>query len=320
MRRLMLGVILAVSGFAGSAVAQSSGAASAEALFGEGRKLMDAGKYADACPKFEASQRLDPGVGTMLNLAECYEKTGRTASAWAEFRAAIPAARAANSKEREDLARQRADSLEPTLSKLTIALGPEAAGTNGVQVKRDGVAVDSAELGSAIPVDPGKHVVEVTAPGKQSWSKSVDVGGNAAQLTVNVPALADGSAPPQQAGAVAGTAGSPTARSGSSQKTVAVVAGAVGVVGLAVGTVYGLRASSKWSDAKSSCTDFPYGCSKPGLADDAKKAGTLSTVGFVVGGVGLAAGAVLWFTAGPKNTESPQVGVGPGRILVKGRF
>src|SRR3954465_9465866 len=67
--------------------------AAAEALFNQGRDLMTAGKFVEACPKFEASQQLDPGLGTMLNLAECYEKTGRTASAWAEYREAIPLAR-----------------------------------------------------------------------------------------------------------------------------------------------------------------------------------------------------------------------------------
>lgn len=322
MRRWMAGLVLALVGFASSAQAQN--VTSAEALFGEGRKLMDAGKFAEACPKFEASQRLDPGVGTLLNLAECYEKTGRTASAWAQFRAAIPAARAADSKEREELARQRSDALEPTLSKLTITLAPEASGTSGVQVRRDGAAVDAAELGSAIPVDPGKHVIEVTAPGKQPWSKTVAVGANAAQLSVTVPALADASSTtgtpgPTTGGAVSTDSMAPSG--GSSQKTIAIVAGAAGVVGVAVGTVFGLKASSAWSDAKKGCTDYPYGCTKgaTNLASDAKGFGTFSTIGFVVGGVGLASGAVLWFTAG-SSESAPKVGVGPTSLLVKGEF
>jgi Tfp pilus assembly protein PilF len=89
-----------------SAFAQSAGdKATAEALFGDGRRLMAQGNYRDACPKFEASVKLDPGVGAILNLADCYEKNGQTASAWAEFREASAAARAAGSKDREDLAR-----------------------------------------------------------------------------------------------------------------------------------------------------------------------------------------------------------------------
>src|SRR5688572_32581495 len=113
---------------------------------------MTKGKYNEACPKFEASQQLDPGLGTMLNLAECYEKTGRTASAWAEYREAIPLARAAGSKSRQDLATERAKALEERLSTLTIRA--MTGGEEGVhlEIRRDGVPVQHAELGSPIPV------------------------------------------------------------------------------------------------------------------------------------------------------------------------
>ena len=127
---------------------QSAGdKATSEALFSDGRRLMSQGNYREACPKFEASLKLDPGVGAMLNLADCYEKNGQTASAWAEFREAISAARAAGSKDREDLARQRASALEPKLSRLTIVAGKQAA-----QVTRDGTPVDSAAFGTAMPM------------------------------------------------------------------------------------------------------------------------------------------------------------------------
>src|SRR5258707_11096102 len=135
---------------------QSAGdKATSEALFGDGRRLMSQGNYAQACPKFEASLKLDPGVGAMLNLADCYEKNGQTASAWAEFREASSAARAAGSRDREELSRQRASALEPKLSRLTIVAGKQSA-----QVTRDGTPVDSAAFGTAMPVDPGKHVIE----------------------------------------------------------------------------------------------------------------------------------------------------------------
>src|SRR5882672_4544932 len=58
----------------------------AEALFDDGRKLLADGRFAPACEKFEQSEHIDPAVGTLLYLAECYEKSGRTASAWATFR------------------------------------------------------------------------------------------------------------------------------------------------------------------------------------------------------------------------------------------
>src|SRR5262249_47887266 len=94
--------------------------ATAEALFADGRRLMITGEYASACPKFAASQKLDPAVGTELNLANCYEKLGQTASAWAEFRSAAAAARSIGSKDREQLAVDRSKTLETKLSYLTI--------------------------------------------------------------------------------------------------------------------------------------------------------------------------------------------------------
>jgi hypothetical protein len=301
--------------------------AAAEALFNQGRQLMTAGKYVEACPKFEASQKLDPGLGTMLNLAECYEKTGRTASAWAEYREAIPLARAAGSKTRQDLATERAKALEERLSTLTIRAMVGDDPTAQLEVRRDGVALQPAELGSPIPVDPGEHTIEAVAPGKQPWSQKVQVGADAAKVQIDIPALQShpGSTPPAATPAVTTTT-TPSAppadkpASGSAMRTTGIVLGGAGIVGIGVGAFFGLQASSKWSDAKEKCTDYPYGCGAEGvdLRSSAHSAATVSTVGFVAGGALLAAGAVLYFTA-PKQ-QSVALGVGPGSLLVKGAF
>ncbi len=299
----------------------------AEALFNEGRSLMAKGKFKDACPKFEASQQLDPGLGTQLNLAECYEKLGKTASAWAEYKEAIPLARASGSKVRQDLATGRAEALESRLSTMTIrAMGVEDSAA--LDIRRDGVRVLPAELNSAIPIDPGTHTVEASAPGKKKWSSTFEVG-DAAKLAVEVPTLdSDSNAPavekpsaappPVEAPPDAGT----SAHSGSGQRTVAVVIGAVGVVGLGLGTVFGLQAKSNWNDSKSHCTAFPYGCDKEGtdLHSSANSKAAVSTVAFIAGGVALAASAVLWFSADTGKKESVAVGVGPGAAFVRGSF
>ena len=304
-------------GVTAPAFAQSGGnKAAAEALFTEGRSLAQAGKCGEAIPKFQASQKLDPGVGTLLNLAECYEQVGKTASAWAEYREVISLARLAGSKDREELATQKAKALEPKLSRLAIKASGD---TSGVTITRDGETLESAELGVAIPVDPGSHVVEATAPGKQKFSQTVDVGKDADSKTVEIPALADG-----EGGAVAG-GGEVSASSGSdgsTQRTIGLVMGGVGIVGVGVGAFFGLSASSKWSDAKDECSDYPYNCGSKGvsLADDAKSAGTISTIGFIAGGVLLAGGAALYFTAGSGNDKAVAVGVGPGSLRIKGTF
>jgi hypothetical protein len=303
------------------AQAQTGGAnPAAEALFDEGRSLAAKGHFAEACPKFEASEQLDPGLGTLLNLAECYEKLGKTASAWAEYREAIPLARAAGSKVRQDLATQRAAALESRLSTLTIH-APSGAAI--VEIHRDGVLVQPAELGSAIPVDPGPHKIEASAPGKQSWSSTIEVGSDASKLTVDVPVLAasdsNAAAPTSAAPGAAVTA---PAHSGSSQRTTAVVVAAVGVVGLGLGTVFGLQAGSSWSQAKSDCTNYPKGCSSNSvsLQSSAKSKATVSTVAFIAGGVALGIGAVLWITADTGKKESVALGFGPGAAFLRGSF
>lgn len=311
-----------------TASAQTGGAsnrAAAEALFNEGRALAASGKYAEACPKFEASQQLDPGLGTLLNLADCYEKVGKTASAWAEYREAIPLARAAGSKVREDLATQHAKALESRLSMLTIRAMGGGDDSAGLDIRRDGVRVQPAELGSPIPVDPGPHTVEATAPGKQKWSSTVELN-EAQKLVLEVPSLNE-SPQPAAAQSQPGTAADAppleeSAKSGSGQRTAAIVVGAIGVVGLGVGTVFGLSASSKWSDAKSHCSAYPYGCDAEGLdaRSSANSKATISTISFIVGGAALAGAAVLWFTAPSSKEKTVAVGVGPGAAFVRGSF
>jgi len=322
---------LAVS-IAGAASAQTAGAsnrAAAEALFNEGRSLVASGKYTEACPKFEASQQLDPGLGTLLNLAECYEKLGKTASAWAEYKEAIPLARASGSKVRLDLATDRAAALEARLSMLTIRAIGSSEETTGLEVRRDGVPVQPAEFGSPIPVDPGPHSIEAVAPGKQKWVSTVHVA-DAAKLTIEVPPLtpAAGSAPAPAANSTPQPITSPppaqdaTSSSGGTQRTAAIVVGAAGVVGLGLGTVFGLGASSKWSDAKSQCSAYPYGCTSNALteASSAKSKASVATVAFIVGGAAIAGAGVLWFTAGSSKENSVAVGVGPGAAFMRGSF
>jgi hypothetical protein len=315
----------------GSAQSKSgSNRAAAEALFNQGRDLMTAGKFADACPKFEASQQLDPGLGTMLNLAECYEKTGRTASAWAEYREAIPLARAAGSKARQDLATERAKALEERLSTLTIRAMSGEDDSAHLEIRRDGVPVQQAELGSPIPVDPGEHVIEATAPGKQPWSSKIQVGADAAKVSVDIPKLethGGSEAPPVVAPpattttTISGPPADKPASSWSGQRTAAVVAAGAGVVGIGLGAFFGLQASSKWDDAKAACSNYPKGCDSHAadLGKSAKESATISNIGFIAGGALLAAGAVLYFTA-PSKKENVALVIGPGSAFVQGSF
>ena len=276
---------------------------------------MAEGHYADACPKFEASQKLDPGLGTLLNLADCYEKIGKTASAWAQYREAIPLARAAGSNEREDLATERSKALESRLSTLTIRAMSSSDGT-ALAVRCDGVSVDAATLSTPIPVDPGKHEVTASAPGHKPWSTTVEVG-DAAQIVVDVPTLPAGSGTTGSNPGAADSGG----HGSSAQRPIAIGVGALGVVGVGLGAFFGLSASSTWKDAKAECKDYPYSCTQSALdkQDSAKSKAAIANVAFIAGGVALAAGAVLWFTAGG-GSEKTALGIGPGMVTARRSF
>jgi len=321
MRWLALVIGIGVLGTPVLAQASESNKAAAEALFNEGRVLMQADRYDEAVAKLKASQDLDPALGTLLNIAECYERLGRTASAWAQYREIVSLARQAGSKDREEFAEQKAKALEPRISKLAINLKPGTGDAAGMKITRDGVVVSAAELAVAIPVDPGKHIIEVTAPGKEPWSLTIEIGEGSSVKQVEIPALADASSGQPAAG---GGAAAPAAESsdGSGQRIAGIVVGSVGVVGIGLGAFFGIQASSSWSDAKKECTAYPYGCTAKGdsLQEDASSQATISTIAFIAGGVALAGGAVLYFTAGSSKQETVSLGVGPGNVTIKGTF
>jgi hypothetical protein len=340
MRHLVGGVSLSVAlACAGSAAAQS-GKVAAQALFEEGRKLVADGRFNEACPKFAESEKLDPSASTLLNLASCYEKAGKTATAWETYKEAASVASAGNRQDYVAIAQKRSAALEPSLTKLTVTVG---ALVDGLVVKRDGVEVGRALYGVAIPIDPGAHVIEASAPKKKPWTTTLDAKDPSASLTVTVPPLEDApdttpSPPATVVPPPASTATTPPAStttlpppappsSGSSQATIGIVVGAVGIVGVGLGTVFALSAKSKYNDSLDACLpSSPNQCSQSGVdqRNSARTSGNIASVAFAVGGVALATGIVLWLTA-PSSHGSEQgvaIGVVPtlGGGMVQGRW
>ena len=324
---LAIGLAPAVARAAGDS---EGGAAAAESLFQEGRKAMDAHRYGDACPKFLASEKLSPAIGTLLNLADCYEKNGQLASAWARFHEAISLAQRQNRKNREETARERADKLEPRLIKLSIL-----ARSSGVDVKLDGNPIDGAALGTGIPVDPGKHTVEATAKGKKPFSTSIETSDKQKAPSVEIPPLEDEPTPPPTDPNATPTTGVPTTETPkvkphgwSTQKTVGIVVGAAGLVSLGVGGIFGLKTRSTWADAQNGHCNAQNQCDATGvsLAQSAKNSGNIATIGSIAGGILLVGGAVLFFTAGDggssaaKSSTPIRVGIGPGSVVLGGSF
>jgi hypothetical protein len=275
----------------------------ADALFDEGKRLLVAKQYADACPKLEASQRLDPGIGTLLYLGDCYEGAGRNASAWSTFREAASAAKAAGQAQREAIARAKASALEATLHRVTVVVAtPDVP---GLEVKRGDVVLARELFGTAIPVDPGSYVVTATAPGKRPFSSELAVPRAAGASTVRVPALEAAPVPASPPGPVAAAPAGPVAAasepppSGPHPRRVAGAAlGLGGLVVLGVGGVLTGLAAAQNGTAKDLCPEVR--CRDTEGIDASKRAGTFAdaaTVTLVAGGVFAAAGAVLFFTA-----------------------
>ncbi len=157
-------------------------------LFNQGRAELERGEVASACAKLEESQRLDPGGGTLLNVAKCHEQQGRTATAWTEFTEALAIAEREGRSERIAFATERIAVLGPKLSHVVVRVPPESDNPK-LLIVRDGTPVARVAWGTAMPMDPGRHVVSVTAEGYRPWQVEIEVGPDADRDDILVPPL-----------------------------------------------------------------------------------------------------------------------------------
>jgi len=281
--------------------AQASGQnqTAAQALYDEARRLMEAKDYASACPKFKESYALDPGGGTLLNLADCHEKEGKSALAWTTFKEALVVAQRDANQARVEFAKTHLSALELTLSYVTVNV---ASPVDGLTVTVDGTPLGSAAWGVAVPVDPGPHAVRAEAPSRKPFEQTLEIakdGGH--REVVDVPAL---ELAEDASGAAVGSATDDKHAGGFlSGRNVGWIAAGVGVVGIGVGGYFGLKAFSDWDDRNQACKS---GCTAGAKAsgESASDAATRSTVGFAVGAGALAVGAVLIFTSGGSDKRA----------------
>jgi hypothetical protein len=284
--------------FPALAAAEPSARPAADALFDEGKRLLAAGDAEHACAKLEASLQLVERLGVRLNLADCYEQQGRTATAWSEFRTAASQADKRGDA-RAGYARKRADALEPRLVKLELTV---TAPTPGLEVRKDGAALPPVALGTAIPVDPGSYPLEASAAGYQTWSRTVEAR-TPGVIRVEIPQLV----PAAPVAAIAPPRPRPHATPSAPaeapdparhrRRVIGVSVGIAGVAALGTGVALGLAAHRKWGSAGAHCT---AGVCDPTGAAINRDARQLGDVGTVVGGVGVAAlatGAILYLTA-----------------------
>jgi len=339
--RARAAVALAVVALAGSHALPAAAQApppvhKADALFNAGRSLLEAGEYEEACPKFAEANTLAPGLGVTLYLADCYERLGKTQSALFWFRKAVELASAKKDK-RGPVAAARALALVPRVPSLVVRVSPEAQAQH-VEVARDGAPLPASAWGAATPLDPGDHVLDVTAAGRVARHVAFHLAATAETHTETVapldapppapaalpPAIVDVTPPPPPPP----PAPEPPPRSHGHYLAIAAVTAGVGVVGIGVGAVMGVVASSKLSDSNAGPCDSSNHCTPAGLAlrSDAVHAGNTSTIAFVAGGALVGAGVVV-FLLRPKEGSavgsvalSPAIAQGGGGFTLGGAF
>jgi hypothetical protein len=291
--------------------------------FQAGRRFVEQNNCKDAIPRFLESLKHEQNVGARFNLAECSRKEGREVDAWNQYKGAEQLAIQKNDPRKDD-ARKAINELEPKVTKLRLVLPP-----NAETVKIDGRVVEKTdfnllETGYALsPNDP--HAIEVTGKNRAPWTKADVKGPAGAELpamTVDLgaPLVPEGADPNE----------------GNGQRLAGMVVGAVGIAGVAVGTIFGVVALGKKStynsDVESRCQD-PKNCNpqnQPTLSDERTQISgpaTISTIAFIAGGALLATGAVVYFTAprAPSTSAArihfmPAVGPATAGAMLGGTF
>ncbi len=281
----------------------------AEALFRDGMQKFDEGQVAAACAAFTESLRLDPKLGTLLNLALCHERQGKTATAWVEFNHGAAWATQLGQKDRREFANQHALTLEGQLSRVLLQL-PPARELSSVEL--DGEPLPEPRWYLPMYLDSGEHTIAVSAPGKYRHTMKVRIPREPSAQVIPVPTLRDieASAPPTKP---VDKAAPPT------QRTAAFVAGGVGIAGILAGSVFGVLTLEKRGEIGTHCAGIR--CDAQGLAlrEDAQSLALWSTIGFAVGAVGVATGAVLLLTA-PNARTFVHAFVGPQEAGLGGSF
>ena len=294
-------VCLALSAAPALAQGQDKGATASD-LFQRGLDDMLAGQFDTGCPRLAESYRLDPRLGTLFTLAECENKAGRIGSATRHYRqylqlfAGLTPDLQEQQKGREKISAEALGVIEPRAPKLTVIVPAEAPA--GTVVRLDGQVLEASALGQPVPLDPGEHLVTTQVPEQPVKEVRLTLAlGESRELVVEVPPP-----PPPPPPIVQPAPEEPS--DGSTLRTTGLIVGGVGLVAVVAGAVTGGLAMSENSTAKDNCDGTV--CNQDGLdaIDSVRPLGNASTALFVVGGVGVAAGVLMFILAPSGGGES----------------
>jgi hypothetical protein len=273
----------------------------------------------------------DPTTADCLGASEAALKSGNDHKVRAERSQLLVCASASCPADIRKECARRVDEVNSQIP--TIIFGAKdgsGADLSAVRVTMDGEVVAGRLEGTALSIDPGEHTFTFETVNQPRVTKTFTI--QQAQkdrrelITFGVATTAPSrlGPTPQPTGDQARQE-NPADTDGhqglGTQKILGIVAGGVGVVGLGVGAVVGAIALSQKSAAQSACPGSQC-LNQDGVSkwSDAASTGNVSTIGFIVGGIGVAGAAVLWFTAPSSSGSSTQVGFGPGVLQVKGAW
>jgi serine/threonine-protein kinase len=266
----------------------------AEALFYEARSLMKEGRYPAACAKLTMSLRLEYGIGTEFNLADCNERLGRVSTAFAAFLHVASAAKEHQQPDREEVALERARALEARVPRVVLDVPASAPST--LDVTCDGVTVDASSWGRPLPFDPGLHRVVASAVGRTPWEAAFDLAEGAVFHVAIPPDLGGPDASKEPASAPAQAHRDEDA-TGRLQRTVGWTAGVVGLAGIAVGMGYGLDSLHAGASSRAHCAGDRCDARGVVLREHAIRSGDAATIVSIAGAAALIGGITVVLTA-----------------------
>ena len=261
----------------------------ADAAFEEGRELFDQGRFREACEKFELSMQLDPSPGTLLNLGNCYEPQGDLVRALALFEQAFADAQRSNDPRRKELwtdaSRERIANLSRRVPQLSVRGAPSDA-----EVSIDG---NGQRPSGVLRINPGRHRIEVRAPGKQPFTQEFDIA-SGQRLAINVPPLEAEAGPAPPPPAAPAEPAPPRDTSTATYGPWPYVLGGTGAVLLGTSLVTGLMANSKASKLERECDGNDCDPSLQGTKDSAKSLALATDVLWISGLIVAGAGVTLF--------------------------
>jgi hypothetical protein len=309
-----------------SALAEPSAAEkeTARRLMAEGRAYRDQGDLKTALKSFIGADSIMNVPSTGIEVARTEVALGQLVEARDKALAVtrLPAVKhePAPFVEARAAAQQLEDDLTRRIPTVKIVLTGAPANVT-VNVTVDGENIPVAALVGPYAVDPGHHVIAAGLPGGPTKTAEIDLAErDAKNVSLEVPPAPVGATP-----VATEEEPPPAATPRKGVPALATVGFIVGGVGVATGAITGTIAILKTHSAENGgCVDDRCPPSTDSALNTASAMATVSTVAFIVGGVGAAGGLIAFLARGhappPPTATSVSPWLGPGSFGLRGSF